>query len=198
MTLSDYTQGGGLMAAQAPSTLATGSVRGEKCPRSTASPAVARGECYALRDYGVCHLGANGIFDRSAPRKHRSNGDRGGGGGRVGVNSSSNGGGGRTPGGGQADDGRPNPGGGASIPGSSVCVGGGSWRKAVLRPRRHWGADRRGGSVGHRWNQQQRLGKARADLSTDILASSTSNVQVHARLGARTSLVASLGVRFAG
>ena len=46
--------------------------------------------------------------------------------------------------------------------------------------------------------QEQRLGKAGEDFSTDILASSTSEFQLRARLGARTSLVAGLGVRFAG
>ena len=46
--------------------------------------------------------------------------------------------------------------------------------------------------------QEQRLGKVGADLCTDILASSTLEVQLWARLGARTSLVAGLGVRFAG
>ena len=46
--------------------------------------------------------------------------------------------------------------------------------------------------------QEQRLCKAGADLCTNILASSTSEVQSRARLGARTSLVAGLGVRFAG
>ena len=46
--------------------------------------------------------------------------------------------------------------------------------------------------------QEQRLGKAGADLCTDILASSTSVAQLRARLGARTSLVAGLGAHFAG
>ena len=46
--------------------------------------------------------------------------------------------------------------------------------------------------------QEQHLGEAGADLCTDILASSTSVAQLRARLGVRTSLVADLGVRFAG
>ena len=45
--------------------------------------------------------------------------------------------------------------------------------------------------------QEKRLGEAGVDLCTDILASSTSGSQFRA-LGVRTSLVADLGVRFAG
>ena len=57
-------------------------------------------------------------------------------------------------------------------------------RLHALRPDTNW--------------QEQRLGEAGADLCTDILASSTSGAQLRARLGVRTSLVADLGVRFAG
>ena len=46
--------------------------------------------------------------------------------------------------------------------------------------------------------QEQRLGKAGADLCADISAPSTSEGKLRARLGARTSLVAGLGVRVAG
>ena len=46
--------------------------------------------------------------------------------------------------------------------------------------------------------QEQRLGKAGAPICTHILAASTSEVQLRGRLGARTSVVAGLGVRLAG
>ena len=45
--------------------------------------------------------------------------------------------------------------------------------------------------------QEQRLGMAGAYICTDILTSSTSGVQLRARLGARTSMVAGGGVRSA-
>ena len=68
--LSAYIRGGGLMAAKAPSTAATGSTRGEKRPQSTSSQGRGLGECYALREYGVCHFGANCIFDHWATKEH--------------------------------------------------------------------------------------------------------------------------------
>ena len=46
--------------------------------------------------------------------------------------------------------------------------------------------------------QEPRLGNAGADLCTDSVASSTSGVQLRARLGASTIIAAGLGVRFAG
>ena len=99
-----------------------GSARCEKRPRSTSSRGGGRVDADALRDYDDCHLGEKCIFDHSCTRKHRPNSDRGGGGGRGGVNSSSNGRGGEgggTTGGGRSKDGPAKPGGGASAPGSS-------------------------------------------------------------------------------
>ena len=46
--------------------------------------------------------------------------------------------------------------------------------------------------------QEHRLGETGADLCIDILASSTSEARLRARLGVRTSLFADRGARFAG
>ena len=98
-------------------------MRGEKHPRSTSSRRGGQGECYTC-DYGDYHFGAKCIFDHSVTKKHRPSSDHGGGGGRGGVNSSGNGGGGGKPIGARAMDGRFNPRGGDTDPGSSGGAGG--------------------------------------------------------------------------